>query len=175
MLSNRALDDMPELRRPFAPAFPICILKLAMPRLRPKCGGLARNGYTHDGKTMTADEAETVCEFVILESQNKLCHLDMRLMDNAFRDYLQWREGHSTCHWQTLVATRLDGRRDELAAVMAPKDRQQDEDLRTLEDGPRSISHALWRRKLNGADSAASPGRSFFRYKRALEERAARG
>ena len=48
------------------------------------------------------------------------------------RVYLQWREGHSACHWQTLVATRLDGRRDELA-VTAPKDRQQDEDLRTLE------------------------------------------
>jgi hypothetical protein len=32
---------------------------------------------------MTPDEAETVCEFVILESQNKLCHLDMRLMPAA--------------------------------------------------------------------------------------------
>jgi hypothetical protein len=121
---------------------------------------------------MTADEAETVCEFVILESQNKLCHLDMRLMDNAFRDYLQWRERHSTCHWQTLVATRLDGRRDEMA-VVAPKDRQQDEDLRTLESVlaqfPSTLSAQIeWCRQRSKSRA------SFFRYKRALEERAAR-
>ena len=75
---------------------------------------LAKQGYKHGDQEMTPDECETICEFVILESQSKLCHLDMRLLDNAFRDYLQWREGHSATHWQTLVATRLDGRRDEV-------------------------------------------------------------
>ena len=81
---------------------------------------------------MSADECGMVAEFVILESQSKLCHLDMRLLDNAFRDYLQWRGKHSNCHWQTLVATRLDGRKDELAVIKIAKDRQQDEDLRSL-------------------------------------------
>jgi hypothetical protein len=135
---------------------------------------LARNGYTHDGKTMSRDECETVCEFVILESQNKLCHLDMRLMDNAFRDYLQWRERHSLCHWQTLVATRLDGRRDELAAVMAaPKDRQQDEDLRTLEAALSQFPTTL-AAQIEWCRQRSKSRASFFRYKRALEERAAR-
>ena len=68
MLSNRALDDMPELKA-IRTRISHCILRSAMPRSRPKCGRLARNGYTHDGKTMTADEAETVCEFVILETK----------------------------------------------------------------------------------------------------------
>ena len=117
---------------------------------------------------MTADECETVCEFVILESQTKLCHLDMRLLDNAFRDYLQWRQGHSASHWQTLVATRLDGRRDEM--VISPKDRQQDEDLRTLEavlfQFPSVLTAQLEWCRMRGKSRA-----SFFRYKRALEER----
>ena len=63
-----------------------------MPKLLLKCGGFPDSGYKHGSQEMTPDECETICEFVILESQNKLCHLDMRLLDNAFRDYLQWRK-----------------------------------------------------------------------------------
>ena len=92
MLSNRALDDMPELKA-IRTRISHLHLEVSDAEIAAQMRRLARNGYQHDGKTMTADEAETVCEFVILESQNKLCHLDMRLMDNAFRDYLQWREG----------------------------------------------------------------------------------
>ena len=93
-------------------------------------------------------------------------------MDNAFRDYLQWREGHSSCHWQTLVATRLDGRRDELA-VVAPKDRQQDEDLRTLEAALAQFPTTL-AAQIEWCRQRSKSRASFFRYKRALEERAAR-
>ena len=172
MLSNRPLYDMPELKA-IRTRISHLHLKSPMPRSRPKCGRLARNGYTHDSNTMTADEAETVCEFVILESQNKLCHLDMRLMDNAFRDYLQWREGHSACHWQTLVGTRLDGRRDELAAVGPPRIVNRTKICGALK--PSSLnSRPLWRHKLNGVESASKSRASFFRYKRALEERATR-
>jgi len=72
--------------------------------------------------------------------------------------------------WQTLVATRLDGRKADL---VAPKDRQQDEDLRTLEAVLSQFPTALaaqveWCRQ-RGKSRA-----SFFRYKRALEERAAK-
>jgi hypothetical protein len=129
---------------------------------------LSRNGYRHGEQEMTADECEMICEYVVMESQNKLCHLDMRLLDNAFRDYLQWREGHSATHWQTLVATRLDGRRDEL--VVSPKDRQQDEDLRALEavlaQYPSVLTAQVQWCRLRGKSRA-----SFFRYKRVLEER----
>ena len=129
---------------------------------------LARNGYHHNGQFMSPNECETVCDFVIVEAQTKLCHLDMRLLDNSFRDYLQWRSGASATHWQVLVATRLDGRRDEMAAV-APKDRQQDEDLRALEAvlaqfPTTSAAQTEWCRQ-RGKSRA-----SFFRYKRALEE-----
>lgn len=173
MLSNRPLDDLPELKA-IRTRISHLHLEVSDAEIAAQMRRLARKGYTHDGKTMTPDEAETVCEFVVLESQNKLCHLDMRLMDNAFRDYIQWREGHSACHWQTLVATRLDGRRDELAAVMAaPKDRQQDEDLKSLEtvlaQFPTTLAAQIeWCRQRSKSRA------SFFRYKRALEERATR-
>jgi hypothetical protein len=165
------LDDLPELKA-IRTRISHLHLEVSDAEIAAQMRRLARNGYSHDGKTMSPDEAETVCDFVILESQSKLCHLDMRLMDNAFRDFLQWREGHSACHWQILVATRLDGRRDELA-VIAPKDRQQDEDLRTLEAAlsqfPTTLAAQIeWCRKRSKSRA------SFFRYKRALEERAAR-
>jgi hypothetical protein len=167
MLSNRPLDDLPELRA-IKTRISHLHLEVTDAEIAAQMRRLAKAGYQHDGKEMTGDEAETVCDFVILESQSKLCHLDMRLLDNAFRDYLQWREGHSTCHWQTLVATRLDGRKDDLA--IAPRDRQQDEDLRflelTLAQCPTTLAAQVeWCRQRGKSRS------SFFRYKRALEER----
>ena len=172
MLSNRPLDDLPELRA-IKTRISHLHLEVSDAEIAAQMRRLATKGYRHDGKEMTADEAETVCDFVILESQSKLCHLDMRLLDNAFRDFLQWRSGHSSCHWQTLVGTRLDGRRDELT-VLAPKDRQQDEDLRTLEavlgQFPTTLAAQLEWCRQRGKSRA-----SFFRLKRALEERAAKG
>ncbi len=171
MLSNRPLDDLPELRA-IKTRISHLHLEVSDAEIAAQMRRLARNGYKHDGKEMTVDEAETVCDFVILESQSKLCHLDMRLLDNAFRDYLQWREKHATCHWQILVAARLDGRKDDLV-VITPKDRQQDEDLRTLEavlgQFPSTLAAQIEWCRLRSKSRA-----SFFRYKRALEERAAR-
>ena len=166
MLSNRALDDLPELKaiktRISHLHLEVCDAEIAAQMRR-----LSRNGYRHGEQEMTPDECETVCEFVIVESQSKLCHLDMRLMDNAFRDYLQWRQKHSACHWQTLVATRLDGRKED--SVSTPRDRQLDDDLRCLEavlSQCRStmVAAVEWCR-MRGKSQA-----SFFRYKRMLEQ-----
>jgi hypothetical protein len=75
MLSNRALYDMPELRA-IRTRISHLHLEVTDAEIAAQMRRLASNGYTHDGKTMSRDECETVCEFVILESQNKLCHLD---------------------------------------------------------------------------------------------------
>ena len=114
MLSNRPLDDLPELRA-IRTRISHLHLEVTDAEIAAQMRRLAKSGYKHGEQEMTADEAEMVCDFVILESQSKLCHLDMRLWDTACRDYLQWRQGHSATHWQTLVATRLDGRRDEVS------------------------------------------------------------
>jgi hypothetical protein len=172
MLSNRPLDDLPELRA-IRTRISHLHLEVSDQEIGAQMRRLTQHGYKHGDQEMTADEAETVCEFVILESQSKLCHLDMRLWDTACRDYLQWRQGYSKCHWQILVATRLDGRRDE-SGVVPPKDRQQDDDLRALEavlaQFPTTLAAQIEWCRLRSKSRA-----SFFRYKRALEERAARG
>jgi hypothetical protein len=165
MLSNRALDDLPELRA-IRTRISHLHLEVSDAEIAAQMRRLAKGGYKHGDQEMTADEAETVCDFVILESQSKLCHLDMRLWDTACRDFLQWRQGHSKCHWQILVAARLDGRKDD---VTMPKDRQQDEDLRTLEavlaQFPTTLAAQVEWCRLRGKSRA-----SFFRCKRALEE-----
>ena len=167
MLSNRPLDDLPELRA-IKTRISHLHLEVTDQEIAAQMRRLAKGGYRHDDQEMTADEAEMVCDFVILESQSKLCHLDMRLWDTACRDYLQWREGHSTCHWQTLVATRLDGRRDDPPSF--PKDREQDEDLRTLEAVLGQCSTTL-AAQMEWCRLRAKSRASFFRYKRALEEK----
>lgn len=110
MLSNRALDDLPELRA-IRTRISHLHLEVSDSEIAAQMRRLAKGCYKHGDQEMTPDECAMVCDFVILESQSKLCHLDMRLWDTSCRDYLQWRQGHSTCHWQILVATRLDGRR----------------------------------------------------------------
>jgi len=169
MLSNRPLNDLPELRA-IKTRISHLHLEVTDQEIAAQMRRLAKGGYKHGDQEMTADECETVCDFVILESQCRLCHLDMRLWDTACRDYLQWRQGHSATHWQTLVATRLDGRRDD---VTMPRDRQQDEDLRSLEavlaQFPSTLAAQLEWCRLRGKSRA-----SFFRYKRALEEKAVR-
>jgi hypothetical protein len=167
MLSNRPLDDLPELRA-IKTRISHLHLEVSDAEIAAQMKRLAKGGYTHNGQSMSRDECETVCDFVILEAQSKLTHLDMRLADNAYRDYLQWRSGASATHWQVLVGTRLDGRRDETPTVAA-KDRQQDEDLRALEAvlsqfPTTAAACASWCRQ-RGKSRA-----SFFRAKRALEE-----
>ena len=165
MLSNRPLDDLPELRA-IKTRISHLHLKVSDDEIAAQMRRLSRNGYTHGEQEMTSDEAETVCEFVIRESQGKLCHLDMRLFDTSCRDYLQWREGHSTTHWTTLVATRLDGRRD----VTCPRERQQDEDLRTLgavlAQFPTTLEAQVEWCRLRGKSRA-----SFFRCRKVVEQK----
>ena len=167
MLSNRPLTDMPELR-----AIRTRISHLHLQATDQEISALMRQiackGFQHGEQTMTPDECQMVCEYLIAESQTKLAHLDLRLLDNAFRDYLLWKAGHSHSHWMVLVATRLDSRRDD--APSFPKDRQQDDDLRTLEavlnQFPSVLTAQLEWCRIRGKSRA-----SFFRYKRALEER----
>lgn len=166
MLSNRALDDLPELRA-IKTRISHLHLEVSDQEIAAQMRRLSKLGYKHCDQQMTPDECETVAEFVILESQTKLCHLDMRLLDNAFRDYLQWRQCLSTCHWQVLVATRLDGRKEE--SISTPRDRQLDEDLRCLESVlaqcPSTMAAQVeWCRQRGKSRT------SFFRCKRALEE-----
>src|SRR6202030_3282150 len=86
-------------------------------------------GFQHGQQAMTPEECLAVCEFLIAESKSLMCHLDLRLLDNSFRDFLQHREGHSASDWKTLVAARLQGRQGELLESAPGRQQEMEEDL----------------------------------------------
>jgi hypothetical protein len=169
MLSNRPLDDLPELR---AIQTRISYLELVVSEnevaalMRKVAGG----GFHHGQRVMTPEECLTVCEFLVAESKSLLCHLDMRLLDNSFRDYLQHREGCSSSHWKTLVAARLHGRQGELLEATPGRQQELEEDFAVMETALReqpTVQQAqeVWCRA-TGKSRA-----TFFRAKRAFEAR----
>ena len=85
MLSNRPLADMPELR-----AIRTRISHLHLQATDQEIAALMRQialkGFRHGEQSMTSDDCQMVCEYLITESLTKLAHLDLRLLDNAFRD-----------------------------------------------------------------------------------------
>jgi hypothetical protein len=169
MLSNRPLDDLPELR---AIQTRISYLELVVSEneiaalMRKVAGG----GFHHGKQAVSPEECLTVCEFLIAESKRLLCHLDLRLLDNSFRDYLQHREGCSASHWKTLVAARLQGRQGELLESAPGRQQELEEDLAVMEtvlrDQPTvQAAQEVWCRA-TGKSRA-----TFFRAKRAFEAR----
>jgi hypothetical protein len=169
MLNNRPLDDLPELR---AIQTRISYLELVVSEnevaaLMRKVAGA---GFHHGQQVMTPEECLTVCEFLVAESKSLLCHLDMRLLDNSFRDYLQHREGCSASHWKTLVAARLHGRQGELLETTPGRQQELEEGFAVMEAALReqpTVQQAqeVWCRA-TGKSRA-----TFFRAKRALEAR----
>jgi hypothetical protein len=60
-----------------------------------------------DLRAMTPDQCAEVCEYLIAETHSLARNLDMRLLVNSFRDYLQYQDGQSQTHWQDLVKSEL--------------------------------------------------------------------
>jgi hypothetical protein len=110
MTANKDLDSScPELT---ALKTRIAYLMLAPsdPEVRALLRHLARRGWEADGRHLKPHESMDVVEFLIQQSTLLQCRLDLRLLENAYADYLVWRDGHALCHWHDLLATRLRGR-----------------------------------------------------------------
>jgi len=71
MLSNRPLDDMPELVA-IRTRISHLHLEVSDAEIAAQMRSLSRRGYAHGTDALTADECSTVCEFVVAESQSKL-------------------------------------------------------------------------------------------------------
>jgi hypothetical protein len=138
MLSNRPLDDLPELAaiRTRISHLHLVVSDSEIAALMRK---LSAAGFQHDKKTMTPDECRDVCEFLIAQSKSRQCRLDMRMLDNSYRDYMQWREGSSTSDWATLVATRLEGQKQSQADTMAEREEEISVMEQAIEEHPDSV------------------------------------
>lgn len=69
---------------------------------------VGKSGWHHNGFRMRPAECLEVAKFLVEESQRLKVELDMRmLMDKAFPDFIQCREGNSVAHWKDLVLSSL--------------------------------------------------------------------
>lgn len=69
---------------------------------------VAAKGWDSPKGKMTAKECQDVATFLIEESHRSSVRLDMRhLVDKAFSDFIQHRNGDSESHWKDLIRSTL--------------------------------------------------------------------
>jgi hypothetical protein len=78
---------------------------------------------------MTPDECWEVSTFIIDKLELLHRNLDLRLLRNGFRDYLQYKKGDSKTHWQVL----LEGRMAERVVYQGRAKTKDDEHRTALE------------------------------------------
>jgi hypothetical protein len=106
MIANRPVDDVPELNA-IKTRIAVVHLQASDAEMRALMRSVSAAGFDHEGERLDPAECLEVCEYVIDQSVSLHRPLDMRLLVNSFRDYIQWRECDSGVHWRDLVATRL--------------------------------------------------------------------
>jgi len=76
---------------------------------------ISRQGWPAARPRLSPAACREVTEYLMAESARLSCHLDLRqLVDKAFPDYLQHREGNTEAHWHDLVTASLEGQLVEL-------------------------------------------------------------
>lgn len=119
---------------------------------------------------LTSDECLEVAEYLITESQRLNVRLDMRmLVDKAFPDFLQHREGDTEAHWKDLILTSLEEQMVELnytkAEAHSRQARKEDE-----HDIIREITAECDERDRQLAEWSARTGKSERAFYRRLKE-----
>jgi hypothetical protein len=77
---------------------------------------VASRGWSTREASLSPDECHEVADFLIQESTRLQCPLDIRLLvDKAFPDFLQHRNGDTEVHWKDLVVTTLEEQVIDLA------------------------------------------------------------
>jgi hypothetical protein len=122
MTGNRPFPPLPELE---AIKTRIGYMHLAVSdnELMALMRHVSLQGFQSGLDVMDAGECGEVCEFIITQCRGLNRSLDMRMLINGFKDYLQWRECMSGCDWHDLVATRVKERPIGLEQAKTFKDR----------------------------------------------------
>lgn len=82
-------------------------------------------GFRVGGLGIDPTECLEVCEYLVDQARGLNRQLDMRTLINGFKDYVQWQECQSGCHWRDMLATRLKER--PIALEEAKTFRERDE------------------------------------------------
>ena len=110
-IGNRKLDGVPELRAVVS-RIPSLQQTASNDELAALMLSVAEEGFRvllckRDLKVMTPCECLEVAQFLISQIHSLSRNLDMRLLVNCFRDYLQYRDGETQTHWQDLITSEL--------------------------------------------------------------------
>jgi len=111
-IGNRALDSIPELRA-LQTRIPALQLTATNHELAALMRSVSEEGFRvllekRDLKSMSPAQCHEVCEYLIGEIHSLARNLDMRLLVNSFRDYLQYHDGETQTHWKDLVKSELE-------------------------------------------------------------------
>jgi hypothetical protein len=111
LIGNRQLDGIPELRA-IQSRIPTLQLMATKNELAALMRLVSEDGFRvlvqkRDLKSMTQTQCLEVCEFLITEIHSLARNLDMRLLVNSFRDYIQYADGEAQSHWQDLIKSDL--------------------------------------------------------------------
>lgn len=68
---------------------------------------ISSNGYEYGEDYITPDECWEVATFIIDRLEVLHRNLDLRLVMNGFKDYLQYKTGNAVNHWQALLEGRM--------------------------------------------------------------------
>jgi hypothetical protein len=107
LLANKPLANLPELQ---ALGTRITVLRLEVTdaELAAQMRELAAQGYTKDDKKLLDPaRCKEVAEYLIAECRTAGYPLDLRLLENSYKDYLQWASDMATHGWQNLVSSRV--------------------------------------------------------------------
>jgi hypothetical protein len=92
---------------------------------------VAVRGWPSSSPIISPTEGLEIAEFLISESKKLELHLDMRhLVDKAFPDYIQYRNGDAETHWKDLIRTTLKAQLLDLTHTpVKPRSRQDQKGL----------------------------------------------
>lgn len=158
LISNRKLSQMPEAQA-FATRIPCVDLPVSEREIAALMRHVALGGYRIGNSVLDPSDCMEVAEYIIGESAQLNCQLDMRMLVNAFADRLQAEDHDAGCTWRDLVASSLRGRPSVTDEVMSTSSRQQRRAAelaiaREIADLTPNERLRAWQDRTNGASRA---------------------
>ncbi len=107
IISNANLaDSIPEIRA-IKTRITALRIDVSPEEIKALMAQICHRGFTFGGHEMSVRQCLDVRNFIIEELARLQRPLDLRLLVNGFRDYLQHEAGHSKNHWTDLLRGRM--------------------------------------------------------------------
>ncbi len=110
VVSNANLaEDIPEIRA-IKTRINVLHLDLSKEELLAMMKNLCLQGFHYGEDYMSPTECLEIGEFIRTRLEGLKRNLDLRLLMNGYKDFLQWKTGNSVKHWHDLLLGRIEER-----------------------------------------------------------------